>query len=110
MAKIGARKFQDMIGRTEFLQPREGHHLKADLLDMDGILKSAFELRSNVNILGGSVVQNFRLENRYYSYLPSNLKSSTDKCTLCNHICNILGWRTRSLKLAVASFTVMSRM
>ncbi len=70
MAKIGVRKFQDMIGRTEFLHPREGHHLKADLLDMDGILKSATELRSNVNILGGSVSQNFRLENRYnvYSY------------------------------------------
>jgi hypothetical protein len=31
---------------------------------MDGILKNAFELRSNVDIRGGSVAQNFRLENR----------------------------------------------
>jgi glutamate synthase (NADPH/NADH) len=64
MAKLGVRKFQDLIGRTEFLHAREGHHLKAELLDMDGILKSAFELRSNVDIRGGSVAQNFRLETR----------------------------------------------
>ena len=65
MAKLGVRKFQDLIGRTEFLHPREGHHLKAELLNMDGILKSALELRSDVDIRGGSVAQNFRLETRY---------------------------------------------
>ena len=70
MAKLGIKKFQDLIGRTEFLRPREGHHLKADLLDMDGILKNAFELRSNVDIRGGSVAQNFRLENRL---IPFNI-------------------------------------
>ena len=65
MAKLGIRKFQDLIGRTEFLRPREGHHLKADLLNMDNILMNASELRSDVDIRGGSVAQNFRLENRF---------------------------------------------
>jgi glutamate synthase (NADPH/NADH) len=64
MAKLGIRKFQDLIGRTDFLHPREGHHLKADLMDLEGVLKNALELRSNVDIRGGSVAQNFRLDNR----------------------------------------------
>lgn len=64
MAKLGVRKFQDLIGRTDFLAQRDGHHLKADLLDLNDMLKNALELRSGVNIHGGSVSQNFRLEAR----------------------------------------------
>jgi len=46
------------------LAQREGHHLKADLLDLKAVLTDALALRSGVDIRGGTVVQQFRLETR----------------------------------------------
>lgn len=64
MAKLGVHKFQDLIGRTDFLQPAENRSLKASTLDLSLLLQPALELRPNTNIIGGSVKQNFDLEQR----------------------------------------------
>lgn len=64
MAGLGIRKFQDMIGRTDLLKVKEKNTLKASTLDFSLLLKNALELRPNTNIIGGSVKQDFVLENR----------------------------------------------
>lgn len=64
MAKIGVRKFQELIGRTDFLKVTETNHPKAKYLDFGGLLKSALHMRPGVNIVGGSVPQDFELEKR----------------------------------------------
>lgn len=58
MAKLGIRKFQDLIGRTDLLQPIENNNNpKAKLLDLSLVLKNALQMRPGVNIKGGSVNQ-----------------------------------------------------
>lgn len=64
MANLGVRKFQDLIGRTDLLKVRENLTTKASTLDMSLLLKNALELRPGVNIVGGSVAQNFELDKR----------------------------------------------
>ena len=65
MASLGITKFQDLIGRTDLLKVREGITVdKAKTLDLSMVLRSALELRPGVNIKGGSVKQDFQLENR----------------------------------------------
>lgn len=65
MANLGVRKFQDLIGRTDFLKVRKDISLeKAKTLRLDNILRNALELRPGINIKGGSVKQDFQLENR----------------------------------------------
>lgn len=64
MAGLGIRKFQDLIGRTDLLKVKEKNTLKASTLDFSLLLKNALELRPNTNIIGGSVKQDFVLENR----------------------------------------------
>ncbi|XP_015429364.1 PREDICTED: putative glutamate synthase [NADPH] isoform X2 [Dufourea novaeangliae] len=65
MASLGIRKFQDLIGRTDLLRVRKNLTIeKAKTLNLDNILRSALELRPGVNIKGGSVKQDFQLENR----------------------------------------------
>lgn len=64
MAELGIRKFQDLIGRTDFISVRPTGQMKAQKLDFSQVLKSALELRPNTNIIGGSVAQNFELEQR----------------------------------------------
>ena len=64
MAKLGIRKFQDMIGRTEFLRANPKNNLKADMLIFDKILRNALEMRPGVNICGGSIAQDFELDQR----------------------------------------------
>lgn len=65
MAKLGIRRFQNLIGRTELLKfsPNESNP-KASLLDYTLILCNALSLRPETNIVGGSVKQDFELENR----------------------------------------------
>ena len=65
MAKLGCRRFQDLVGRTELLrfQP-DPNNAKAALLDYGRILCNALSIRPNTNIVGGSVRQNFELETR----------------------------------------------
>lgn len=65
MAALGIRKFQDLIGRTDLLRVRKNLSIdKARTLNLDNILRSALELRPGVNIKGGSMSQDFQLENR----------------------------------------------
>lgn len=65
MADLGLRKFQDLIGRTDLLKVRNDIIIeKAKTLKLDNILRNALELRPGVNIQGGSIKQDFQLENR----------------------------------------------
>jgi glutamate synthase (NADPH/NADH) len=65
MAKLGFRKFQDMIGRIDKLAMRKNSLTeKQASLDYSLILKSMSELRPEVNIRGGSVKQIYNLEKR----------------------------------------------
>lgn len=65
MANLGIRKFQDLIGRTELLRVRKDLETsKAASLDFSLVLKNALELRPGTNIRGGSVKQDFAIENR----------------------------------------------
>lgn len=64
MADLGVRKFQDLIGRVEFLRHKPTMCDKASQLDMSLLLTNALSLRPNTNIIGGSVKQDFQLESR----------------------------------------------
>jgi glutamate synthase (NADPH/NADH) len=65
MAKIGIRRFQDLIGKTEYLKVKENNpNPKARYLDFGNLLKNALWMRPGVNIVGGSVPQDFELEKR----------------------------------------------
>ncbi|CAD7082992.1 unnamed protein product [Hermetia illucens] len=64
MAKLGIRKFQDLIGRTDLLRERKNRSSKAAQLDLSLLLKNALEIRPKTNIVGGSVKQDFGIESR----------------------------------------------
>jgi len=65
MAKLGIKKFQNLIGRTELLRFKpDSQNPKAGLLDYTMILCNALSLRPETNIIGGSVPQDFQLDNR----------------------------------------------
>ena len=65
MARFGISKFQDLIGRTDLLRVRKDISIeKAKTLNLENILRSALQLRPGVNIRGGTVKQDFQLENR----------------------------------------------
>ena len=55
MARLGIKKFQDLIGRTDLLRPvDQNSNPKARCLDFSLILKNALHMRPGVNIRGGS--------------------------------------------------------
>ncbi|KAL7287833.1 hypothetical protein TKK_0017905 [Trichogramma kaykai] len=65
MASLGITKFQDLIGRTDLLKIREDlKSEKAKTLDLSNVLRSALDLRPGANIKGGSIQQDFQLEQR----------------------------------------------
>ncbi|XP_043207721.1 glutamate synthase [NADH]-like isoform X1 [Amphibalanus amphitrite] len=64
MAKLGVRKFNDLIGQTQYLKLRDDLPPKTKLLNFARILLHAQDLRPNTNILGGSVAQDFELSTR----------------------------------------------
>lgn len=58
MAKLGIRKFADLVGRTDLLKPREvGANPKAKMLNFAFLLKNALHMRPGVNIRAGSETQ-----------------------------------------------------
>ena len=66
MAKLGLVKFQQLIGRTDLLRVRDCNDSspsKAKLLNFKALLRNALEMRPGVDIVGGSVAQDFGLEN-----------------------------------------------
>ncbi|RWS12234.1 glutamate synthase 1-like protein [Dinothrombium tinctorium] len=65
MAKLGIKKFQDLIGRTDLLTFHpDPNNPKAKLLDFSLILCNALDLRPGTDIRGGSLPQDFGLEKR----------------------------------------------
>ncbi|EFN72550.1 Glutamate synthase [NADH], amyloplastic [Camponotus floridanus] len=65
MANLGIRKFQDLIGRTDLLKVRDDITVeKAKTLNLSNVLRNALDLRPGVNIKGGTLKQDFQLENR----------------------------------------------
>ncbi|KAL4232715.1 hypothetical protein ACF0H5_007403 [Mactra antiquata] len=65
MSKLGIRRFQDLIGRTDRLKFEPNpHNPKAKLLDFTSILKNALDLRPDTNIVGGTVKQDFNMEKK----------------------------------------------
>jgi glutamate synthase (NADPH/NADH) len=65
MAKLGMKKFDELIGRTDMLKVRTGGmNFKEASLNYDSILLKAQNLRPDVNIKGGSVKQIFDLDKR----------------------------------------------
>lgn len=64
MAKLGIRKFQELVGRTDLLRPLENNlNSKSKYLDFSLILKNALHMRPGVNIRGGSESQ---VKNKYF--------------------------------------------
>ncbi|XP_076373844.1 uncharacterized protein LOC143258566 isoform X2 [Tachypleus tridentatus] len=93
MAKMGIRKFQDMIGQTNLLKRCENFkNPKAGLLDFTPILFNALKLRPGVNIVGGSVSQDFKLFKRLdckllkeaADVLEGKAKTVSIKMNICN--------------------------
>ncbi|XP_074640004.1 uncharacterized protein LOC141898094 isoform X2 [Tubulanus polymorphus] len=65
MAKLGFRTFQEMIGRTDKLKLSDKRDTKKSmLLNFEKMLKPAFRMRPDVNMVAGSVKQDFQLEKR----------------------------------------------
>lgn len=75
MAKLGIRRFQNLIGRTELLEfsPNQKNP-KAQMLDYTLILCNALSLRPETNIVGGSVKQDFELQKRMDNILIDRSK------------------------------------
>lgn len=65
MSKLGVRKFQDLVGRTDLMRfAPDPTNPKVSYLNYDAILCDARTLRPNTNIIGGSLKQDFQLEKR----------------------------------------------
>ena len=66
MSKLGVAKFQDLIGRTDLLRVVSEDRsntvpAKARMLNFSMMLRNALHMRPGVNIVGGSVPQDFGL-------------------------------------------------
>ncbi|KAF7492057.1 Glutamate synthase [NADH] [Sarcoptes scabiei] len=79
MSKLGIRRFQNLVGRTELLQftPNPSNP-KTFCLDYTLILCNALSLRPETNIIGGAVKQDFELENRLDNKLIEMSQSIID--------------------------------
>lgn len=62
MAALGIRKFQDLVGRTDFLTVRKSDVKKLNTLDFSKILQNALTMRPGTNIIGGSKPVDFELD------------------------------------------------
>ncbi|KAK9869813.1 hypothetical protein WA026_003542 [Henosepilachna vigintioctopunctata] len=78
MANLGVRTFQDLIGRTDLLKVSENGTYKAKMLNLNLILQNASHMRPGVNIKGGSVPQDFQLEQRLDNILIEKAKPVLD--------------------------------
>ncbi|XP_060518739.1 uncharacterized protein LOC132697335 isoform X2 [Cylas formicarius] len=78
MAKLGVRTYQELVGRTDLLREVDNGTPKAKMLDLSLILQNALALRPGVNIKGGSLTQDFQLENRLDNQLISKAQPVID--------------------------------
>lgn len=93
MSKVGVRTLQELIGRTDLLKfnPKQSN-AKAKLLDYTAILQNALQMRPGINIVGGSMDQDFQLEKRLdyrviddaIDVLDGKQKSINLEYTICN--------------------------
>ncbi|XP_067951479.1 uncharacterized protein [Watersipora subatra] len=92
MAKLGFKKFQDLIGRCDKLTATAPLHDKAALLQYEPILRCANKLHRGTNVVGGSVKQDFELEKRLdYSVIAkahSVVEGHSQECKLTMPIFN----------------------
>ncbi|XP_035214199.1 putative glutamate synthase [NADPH] [Stegodyphus dumicola] len=80
MAELGIRKFQDLIGRTDLLRMYHNEkNPKSRLLDYSAILLDALSLRPGTCIIGGSLKQDFQLENRIDNLLIKQAADVIDR-------------------------------
>lgn len=94
MAELGIRKFQQLIGRVDFLQMRKDASFKASTLDLQHLLKNALDMRPGTNIIGGSETQDFGLEQRPDNELIAKAQGVIDgtqrtvdiESTICNEV------------------------
>lgn len=77
MAQLGIAKVQDLIGRSDLLRVNRSHPAsrKAQMLDFSLMLKNALHMRPGVSVNGGSVAQDFGLDDHLDQVL---LKSAAD--------------------------------
>ncbi|KAL3282591.1 hypothetical protein HHI36_005767 [Cryptolaemus montrouzieri] len=78
MANLGVRTFQELIGRTDLLKASESGSSKARMLNLNLILQNASHMRPGINIKGGSVAQDFQLEQRLDNILIEKAKLLLD--------------------------------
>lgn len=76
LSKLGYRRLQDIIGKTDLLEfDPDPSNPKVAYLDYQAILCNAQNLRKETSILGGSIKQNFELENRLDNHVISAVQS-----------------------------------
>lgn len=75
---IQVRSYQELVGRTDFLKVSETGNEKAKMLNLNMILQNALHMRPGVNIVGGSVAQDFQLEHRLDNVLIKNAQDVID--------------------------------
>lgn len=66
------------MGRTDLLKASETGSEKAKMLNLNLILQNALHMRPGVNIVGGSVPQDFQLEQRLDNQLIEKSKPVID--------------------------------
>ncbi|KAJ8917498.1 hypothetical protein NQ315_005547 [Exocentrus adspersus] len=78
MANLGVRTFQELVGRTDLLKVVDNGSQKAKMLNLNLILQNALHMRPGVNIKGGSIPQDFQLEQRSDNILIEKAKPIID--------------------------------
>lgn len=70
LASLGLRSYQEAVGRTDLLYASPNPvNKKATLLEFEPILRNALHGYPNINIIGGSVKQEFKFENRLVKFI-----------------------------------------
>lgn len=96
LSKLGFRKLQDIVGRTDLLKfSPDPANPKVSYLNFDAILCNASKLRPHINIVGGSMKQDYQLEKRLDNQLIEKAqkflqKSNSDRLPIyiCMNITN----------------------
>jgi hypothetical protein len=93
LSKLGMRSVQEAIGRTDMLYANPNPvNKKATMLEFGSLLKNAALLYPTVDIRGGTLKQDFQLENRLDCKIidaaKSVLESGTGQCKLSYDIHN----------------------
>jgi glutamate synthase (NADPH/NADH) len=81
LSKLGYRRLQDVIGRTDLLRFKpDPENPKVALLNYDALLCNALTLRPNTQIVGGSLKQDYQLEKRLDNQLIRESQGILNDC------------------------------